>query len=294
MRTVSEIKTLVDCGLGKIPCDLVLKNVRLVNVCSKEIYETDIYIKGKRVVSIEPNAGLEADEEIDCGGMYALPGFIDGHMHYSSSMINPEAMAQVIVPQGTTTLCVDFMEISNVTGGRVIEVMLENAHELPYRIAIEVPTRVPTAPGLETTGGVIGVGETRKLLALGEAVALGEVAPARILQRTDSDIQKLCDAVNMGKPINGHAVGLNFQELSTYASAGISDDHEPVEWEEALNRLRLGMFVMVRRAAALRNLKMFVKNAMKKGYSFENTCFCTDDNTSPTSTRKAISITMSI
>ena len=116
MRSVSETNTLIDCGLGKIPCDLVLKNVKLVNVCSKEIYETDIYIKGKRIVSIEPGARLAAEEKIDCGGLYAVPGFIDGHMHYSSSMINPEAMAQAVVPQGTTTLCVDFMEISNVTG----------------------------------------------------------------------------------------------------------------------------------------------------------------------------------
>ncbi|HHX94340.1 MAG TPA: adenine deaminase [Clostridia bacterium] len=277
MRTVPEINTLIDCGLGKIPCDLVLRNVKLVNVCSKEIYETDIYIKGKRIVSIEPGAKLTAEKEIDCGGLYALPGFIDGHMHYSSSMINPEAMAQAIVPQGTTTLCVDFMEISNVTGGEIIDVMLENADKLPYRIAIEVPTRVPTAPGLETTGKVIGVEETKKLLGLDATVALGEVAPAKILQRTDDNIQKICDAINMGKVVNGHAVGCNFQELSVYASAGVTDDHEPVEWEEALNRLRLGMHVMVREGSGARNLKMFVENALKLGYSFENTFFCTDD-----------------
>jgi adenine deaminase len=192
-------------------------------------------------------------------------------------MINPEAMAQAIVPQGTTTLCVDFMEISNVTGGEIIDVMLENADKLPYRIAIEVPTRVPTAPGLETTGKVIGVEETKKLLGLDATVALGEVAPAKILQRTDDNIQKICDAINMGKVVNGHAVGCNFQELSVYASAGVTDDHEPVEWEEALNRLRLGMHVMVREGSGARNLKMFVENALKLGYSFENTFFCTDD-----------------
>jgi len=277
MRTVNETNTLIDCGLGKIPCDLVLKNVKLVNVCSKEIYETKIYIKGKRIVSIDPDAKLEAEKEIDCGGMYAVPGFIDGHMHFSSSMINPEAMAQAIVPQGTTTLCVDFMEIANVTGGKVVDVMLENADKLPYRIAIEVPTRVPTAPGLETTGEIIGVEETRELLAREATIALGEVAPAKILFRTDDNIQKICDAVNMGKIVNGHAVGCNFQELSVYASAGVTDDHEPVEWEEFLNRLRLGMFVMVREGSGARNLKTFVENALELGYGFEHTFFCSDD-----------------
>ncbi|NLO89466.1 MAG: adenine deaminase [Clostridia bacterium] len=277
MRTVSEINTLIDCGLGKVPCDLVLRNVKLVNVCSKEIYETDIYIKGKRIVSIEPNAKLTAEKEVDCSGLYALPGFIDGHVHYSSSMINPEAMAQVIVPQGTTTLVVDFMEIANVTGGKIIDVMLENADKLPYRIAIAVPTRVPTAPGLETTGNVIGVEETRELLSRFETVALGEMAPAKILKRTDDNIQKLCDALNMGRVVNGHAVGCTFQELNVYASAGVTDDHEPVEWEEAINRLRVGMHVLIREGSGARNLKMFVENALKLGYSFENTLFCTDD-----------------
>lgn len=277
MRTVQETNLLIDCGLGKIPCDLKLKNVKLVNVCSKEIYETDIFIKGKRIVSIEPDAKLEAEKEIVCEGLYAVPGFIDGHMHYSSSMINPEAMAQAIVPKGTTTLCVDFMEISNVTGGKVIDVMLENKDKLPYRIAIEVPTRVPTAPGLETTGEVIGVEETKRLLGMEATVALGEVAPAKILFRTDDNIQKICDAVNMGKVVNGHAVGCDFQELSVYASAGVTDDHEPVEWEEFLNRLRLGMFVMVREGSGARNLKTFVEKALELGYGFENTFFCTDD-----------------
>ena len=80
----------------------------------------------------------------------------------------------------------------------------------------------------------------------------------------------------MGKVVNGHAVGCNFQELSAYASAGVTDDHEPVEWEEFLNRLRLGMHVMVREGSGARNLKTFVENALKLGYSFENTFFCSD------------------
>lgn len=277
MRTVQETNIMIDAGLGKIPCDLVIKNVKLVNVYSQEVYETKIYIKGKRIVSIDPEANLKAEREVDGQGMYALPGFIDGHMHYSSSMINPEAMAQVIVPQGTTTMGVDLMEISNVAGKKVVDLLLENADKLPYRIATEVPTRVPTAPGLETTGEIIDVEETREILGYPGVISLGEIAPAKILQRTDDNIQKIVDAINMGKIVNGHAVGVNMQEISVYASAGVTDDHEPVEWEEALNRLRVGINVMVREGSGARNLKMFVENALKLGYSFENTFFCTDD-----------------
>lgn len=277
-RTLEETNELIDCGLGKIPCDYVLTNLKLVNVCSREIVEDGkIFVKGKRIVSINPEAKLEALETIDCGGLYAMPGFIDCHMHFSSSMINPEAMAQAIIPQGTTCLCADFMEIANVTGAPVVDVMLENAHKLPYRIVIEVPTRVPTAPGLETTGNVISVEETLELLKRPSTITLGEIAPAKVLHRTDDNIQKIVDAINLGKVVNGHAVGCTFDELSVYASAGITDDHECVEWEEALNRLRLGMYVLIREGSGAFNEEMFVKNALELGYSFENTCYCTDD-----------------
>lgn len=277
-RTLEETNELIDCGLGRIPCDYVLANLKLVNVCSREITENGrIFVKGKRIVSIDPGAKLKAAEEIDCSGLYAMPGFIDCHMHFSSSMINPEAMAQAIIPKGTTCLCADFMEIANVTGAPVVDVMLENADKLPYRIVIEVPTRVPTAPGLETTGNVISVEETRELLRRPETITLGEIAPAKVLHRTDESIQKICDALNLGKVVNGHAVGCTFDELSVYASAGITDDHECVEWEEALNRLRLGMYVLIREGSGARNEAMFVENALKLGYSFENTGFCSDD-----------------
>lgn len=277
MRTVEETNIMIDAGLGKIPCDLLIKNVKLVNVYSQEIYETKIYIKGKRIVSIDPDSELKAEKEVDAKGMYALPGFIDGHMHYSSSMVSPEAMAQVIIPQGTTTLGVDLMEIANVFGKPIVELLLEGMDKLPYRIATEVPTRVPTAPGLETTGEIINVEESRDLLTREGVVSLGEIAPAKILQRTDDNIQKIVDAINMGKIVNGHAVGVNTQEISVYAAAGITDDHEPVEWKEALDRLRMGINVIIREGSGARNLKMFIKNALELGYSFENTFFCTDD-----------------
>lgn len=192
-------------------------------------------------------------------------------------MISPEAMAQVILRQGTTTLGVDLMEIANVFGKPIVELLLEGQKELPYRIATEVPTRVPTAPGLETTGAIINVEESKELLSKEGVISLGEMAPAKILQRTDDDIQKIVDALNMGKVVNGHAVGVNTQEISVYAAAGITDDHEPVEWEEALDRLRFGIEVIIREGSGARNLEMFISKALELGYSFENTFFCTDD-----------------
>lgn len=132
MRTLEEIKRTVETGLGRFPCELKLANVQLVNVFSGEIYPTDIYIQNKRVVSIEPGLTLEAEKNVDCGGAYAVPGFIDSHMHFESTMLSPEALATVVVPQGTTTLCADLMEIANVAGEEGLRTMLTCMDRLPY------------------------------------------------------------------------------------------------------------------------------------------------------------------
>lgn len=99
MRTFEEIKDTIETGLGTHPCDLKLEHVKLVNVFSGEIYTTSIYIKGKRIISIDPNATLEAKKTLDCGGQYALPGLIDSHMHFESTMLSPEALASVWFPR---------------------------------------------------------------------------------------------------------------------------------------------------------------------------------------------------
>lgn len=134
MRTFEEIKNTVETGLGKHKCDLKLEHVKLVNVFSGEVYETDIYIKNKRIVSISPEADLEALEVMDCHGQYAVPGLIDAHMHFESTMLSPEALASVVVPQGTTTLCADLMEIANVAGEMGLKAMLQSMGRLPYRM----------------------------------------------------------------------------------------------------------------------------------------------------------------
>ena len=277
MRTFEEIKTTIETGLGRFPCDLKLENVQLVNVFSGEVYPTDIYIKGKRIVSIEPGAGLKAEKVIDCGGQYAMPGFIDSHMHFESTMLSPEALANIVVPKGTTTLCADLMEIANVAGEEGLRAMLTSLERLPYRMLIEVSSRVPTAPGLETNGAVLGVEEVERIMAWQESVALGEMDPSKILMVRDEYLEKIQRTLARRKIANGHAIGRMGQELNVYASSGISDDHECVEPEELLARLRLGMRVLVREGSTERNVDALMKGVLDLGLSCENLCFCTDD-----------------
>ncbi len=277
MRTFEEIKDTIRAGLGELPCDLKLTNVQLVNVWSCEIYKTNIYIRNGRIISIDPDAELEAKEVFDCGGQFAVPGLIDTHMHFETTMLSPEALAYVVVPAGTTTLCADLMEIANVSGGDGLRAMLSSIDRLPYRMLIEVSSRVPTAPGLETNGAYMGAEEVAEIMNWPESVSLGELDPSKILFVKDEYIQKVADTLAKRKIVNGHAIGRLDQELNVYASAGISDDHETVTAEEMLARLRVGLSVLVREGSTERNVDALISGAVAEGLPLDNLMFCTDD-----------------
>ena len=192
-------------------------------------------------------------------------------------MLSPEALANLVVPKGTTTLCADLMEIANVAGEEGLRAMLTCLERLPCRMLIEVSSRVPTAPGLETTGAELDAEAVSRILSWPESVALGEMDPSKILLVKDEYLQKIQTTLAQRKIANGHAIGRMGQELNVYASAGLSDDHECVEPEELLARLRLGMRVLIREGSTERNLDALVKGVLEAGLSCENLCFCTDD-----------------
>ncbi|RMD01662.1 adenine deaminase [Clostridium autoethanogenum] len=277
MKSYLEIKKLIECGLGEVSCDLKLSNVNLVNVYSEEIYGTNIYIKDGRVVCIDPDVKLEAEKSIDCSGKYAIPGFIDSHLHIETTLLSPEALSDVIVPKGTTTLCADLMEIANVCGIDGIKALLDSIEKLPYRTYIEIPSRVPTAPGLETTGGVVELEEVIEALSWDETLSLGELEPSKILFKKEEYLKKIEASLSRRKIINGHAIGITGRDLNVYAASGMSDDHECVSFEELLERIRLGMDVFIREGSSERNVEKLIKGVVDKKLSFEHLMFCTDD-----------------
>lgn len=277
MRTFEEIKNTIETGLGMHTCDLKIENVKLVNVFSGEVYPTNIYVKNKRIVSIDPSADLTAKKVLDGNGQYALPGLIDAHMHFESTMLSPEALASVVVPQGTTTMCADLMEIANVAGEEGLRAMLQSMNRLPYRMLIEVSSRVPTAPGLETTGAVLGAEEVANIMDWEESVSLGELDPSKILFIKDEYIKKVADTLAKRKLVNGHAIGRLGQELNVYASSGISDDHECVNTNEMIERLKVGMKVFIREGSSERNVDELIKGVIEHQLDTSNLMFCTDD-----------------
>lgn len=285
MRSFDNIKSVILAGLGKEPCDLRIRNVKLVNVFSAEVYDTDIYVKDGRIVSIEPGVKLEASRTDDGCGRYAMPGFVDTHMHFETTMLTPEALAEVMVPHGTTTICADLMEIANVAGGEGMRALLTGMDKLPYRLLLEVPSRVPTAPGLETTGAILGAAEVKAIMEWEESVSLGELDPSKLLFVQDEYLHKVADTLAQRKIVNGHAIGRMGQELNVYASAGISDDHECVTAEEMIARLRLGLCVLVREGSTERNVDELMRGVLEHGLEYDNLMFCTDDK-HPTEIRK--------
>lgn len=275
---LNELKSQISAAYGREPLDLLVQGVRLVNVYSGNVVLTNIGIKAGRVVTISPeNPPVRPIAVFEGDDMYAIPGLIDAHCHIESTLLTPAALSGVIVPQGTTTLLIDPMEIANVAGYEGLMAFMHGIDTLPYRIFIEVSSRVPTAPGLETTGGVLGINETEYLLDHPRAVSLGELDPSKIDTLSDEHLLKIIAARWRGKIANGHAIGLDGLALQAYATAGLSDDHECVTFDELQARVELGMTVMIREGSSERNLDTLVSGIVEVGMETRNLIFCTDD-----------------
>ena len=248
-------KNLIDIASGKQKADLVLKNANLVNVCSGEIYETDIAIARGLIVGLGKYAGIK---EIDAQDKYAVPGLIDGHTHIEMSMLSVREFAKAVVPRGATAVVADPHEIANVLGVEGIKALLQEARTTPLKVFCMAPSCVPStdpALGLETSGAQIDHGEIKELLQLEGVIGLGEVMNfGGVIAKEEGVWQKIEVAKAFKATIDGHAPLLRGKELNAYVLSGVGSDHESVSYEEALEKLRLGMRVMVREGSAAKNL----------------------------------------
>ena len=275
---LNNLKHQIHAALGNRPLDLLLRNVKLVDVYCQAVVATDIGIAGDRIVSVLPGFNRPAARRtVDAGGRYALPGFIDAHIHIESALLTPDRLAEVVVPTGTTTLLVDPMEVANVAGYDGLVEFLRALPALPYRIFVQVSSRVPTAPGMETTGGELGPREVRRAMAWPASVSLGELDPSKVLGVQATYLRKILAAHARGKIANGHAAGLSGQQLEAYAAARLADDHECVTLDEVKERLALGLAVIIREGSSERNLRDLVAGIVREKLPTRHMLFCVDD-----------------
>ncbi len=253
---------IIDVALGKEKADLVIKNAEVVNVLTEEFIQADIAICGDRIAGIGRYEGVK---EIDANGLYAVPGLIDGHTHIEMSMLSVTEFARIVVPKGTTSVVADPHEIANVLGKDGVRVLLEEAKTTPLKVFCMIPSCVPSSP-LETSGAVISSDDVAEMLEWENVIGLAEMMNYPGVIHKDPEVLKKIEVVKIKqKPIDGHCPMLRGKELNAYISAGIGSDHESISEEEAMEKLRLGMRIMIREGSVARNLKALL-NIAKKGY----------------------------
>lgn len=281
-------RQLVDCAVGRTPADIVLRNGKWVCVQSGEILPgMDIAICGQRVAFVGKDAGHTIGENtvvIDASERFLVPGLLDGHMHVESGMLTVTEFVSTIMPRGTTGIFIDPHEIGNVFGLKGVRLMADEAAIQPMHVFVQVPSCVPSAPGLETPGATLGPDEVAEALIWPGVIGLGEVMNFAGVVDGDEKMHKEIEATRRaGKVVGGHYaspdLGIPFHG---YVAGGAEDDHEGTTVEDALARVRQGMRVMIREGSAWRDLAVLIRAVTELGLDSRNFILCTDDSHSQT------------
>lgn len=264
---------LINVARGLEKADLVIKNAKIVNVLSEEIHDGDIAIVDGIIAGIGEN--YTGEKEININGAYAAPSFIDGHVHLESSMMLPEEFAKIVLPAGTTTAIIDPHEISNVLGLHGISFMHEAVKDLPMDVYTMLPSCVPATP-FETSGFDLNSYDLSLLIDKPWVLGIAEMMNfPGVLNQDKNVMAKLELAREKGKCIDGHAPYLHGKDLCAYISSGVKSDHECTTPEEALEKLRLGMYVMIREGTAAKDLDALIP--VLKTANTRKCIFVTDD-----------------
>jgi len=270
---------VMDAILGTIPFDLVIKNVNIVNVITKEIYKSEIGIVDGKIGHVnQPYDGpLTGKEEYDAMGKYAIPGLIDTHIHTESSMMTVANLAEAIVVHGTTSIACDPHEIGNVLGVEGVKYIIDSSEDIPLMTNILVPSCIPAVMGVETAGAEFGKEEIEELMTMDRVVGLGEVMDfPGVMNRSTRMMEVLDTAKQHTEFLQGHAPSLVGRELSAYLSTGIASCHETSFTEEARYKLRAGMTLECRESSIVHDIKALAPVLKEFNYP-DTTTFCTDD-----------------
>jgi adenine deaminase len=258
---------------GDEPADRILTGGRVLSVFTGELLDADVAIAGEHIAGIGRYRGAET---VDCRGLILLPGFIDGHMHVESTKLMVDQFARAALPWGTTTVVLDPHEIANVFGLDGVRALLSAADEVPLDYFVMVSSCVPASP-FESGGAEITAEEiARFLIEEPRALGVAEMMDfAAVAAGRDDALSKVEVAGRLGRHVDGHAPGLSGPALNAYLAAGVRSDHECTTYQEALEKRRLGMWIMIREGSAARNLEALLPLVLEHGPA--NCLLCTDD-----------------
>lgn len=280
---IDTTAALVDVATGRRSADTVIRGGRWVNVYSGEIIPgTDVAIVDGRFAYVGPDATHaigDSTEVIEANGQYMVPGLCDAHMHIESGMLTVTEFSRAVIPHGTTSMFVDPHEIGNVLGLPGIRLMHDEALSMPINVYVQMPSCVPSAPGLEVAGCELGVDEVREAMSWPNIIGLGEVMNFPGVANNDPVMAgEIAATLQAGKTVGGHYaspdLGLPFHG---YVAGGPTDDHEGTRVEDAIARVRQGMRAMLRLGSAWYDVAAQIKAVTESGLDPRNFILCTDD-----------------
>jgi adenine deaminase len=281
-------QNLIAVAMGRQPADLVIRGGRWVCVQSGEILpDTDIAVKDGRIAYIGPDAGHaigEGTQVVEARGRFLVPGLLDGHMHVESGMVTVTEFARAVIPHGTTGMFVDPHEIANVFGLKGVRLMVDEAAVQPIHVWVQMPSCVPSAPGLETPGASIGPEDVAEAMTWPGIIGLGEMMNfPGVFNGDEKMLAEMGETALRGKTIGGHYASPDLGlPLHGYAAGGAQDDHEGTRLEDAVARVRQGMKAMLRLGSAWYDVAAQLPAILEHGLDPRGFILCTDDSHSGT------------
>lgn len=271
-RQLAAKQRIIAVAAGREKADLVLKNAKYLNVFSNEFLSGDIAVSNGLIAGV---GKYDGKTEIDVSGKLVLPGFIDAHIHLESSMVTPAEFAKAVVAHGTTTVITDPHEITNVMGIDGVEYMIQASQNLPIDVHFMMPSCVP-ATEIDESGAELDCKDIDLYLDNKKVLGLAEMMNyVGVINGDKNVLSKIVTSQAHHKKIDGHAPELSGNDLNAYIAAGVYSDHECSTFENALEKLRKGQFIMIREGTAAHNLKALMPLLTQQYYS--RCMFATDD-----------------
>jgi len=270
---------LMEVAQGERPADLIVRNGKLLNVFTREIYQADVAVFGGRFAAVGDLSHHKASREIDATGMYILPGFVEPHIHVEVSKLSVTRFAELVLPHGTTAVVTGFDQIGAVAGLKGIRSFLDEAKATHLKVFLGVPSKLPYTTPPSTIGSGLGPSEHAEAQRWEESVGTWETTSDFVLMG-DEDVLRAMDMAFENRLLpHGHCPLLTGDKLQAYLTTGIRSDHESLSKEEALQKLRSGVYVMIRETPLAPNLEQDIKLITENGVDPRRICLCTDDTT---------------